>query len=345
MTLSSRPLLNTDLHQPISPPSVPVPKRALSLCFTPRPSSPVSHPVADSLPPPAPFTTLSRTSIPHHNHGFISPPKSALVSNTAPSSSCSITAAQDTCFSKCMATSSLPSSIPPFSLGHPPPIVHSPFRPPVAAHMHILAWSSPYAESVRKRDLATLPPALLASFIVSCSGSYSGSTVKAWLSGLNAWHIINQASWSGDDGHVSLARSSASSKGSLFKCSPCAPVSVEHLYVLRSSLNLSSPFNTAIWATAAVTFFGCYRLGETTVSSSQPFFSSLHCSSSTLVTFRTLPLGSSASFCIPWTKTTCSGGASVVVMSRDDDLCPVAALRNHLAVNTGAPPLVSLFGY
>jgi hypothetical protein len=54
---------------------------------------------------------------------------------------------------------------------------------------------------------------------------------------------------------------------------------------------------------------------------------------------------SSASFHIPWTKTTKELGASVVLTARNDTLCPVAALKNHLAVNSSSDHSTSLFAY
>jgi hypothetical protein len=54
----------------------------------------------------------------------------------------------------------------------------------------------------------------------------------------------------------------------------------------------------------------------------------------------------SASFRIPWTKTTKEVGASVVLTAqRDSPLCPVAALKNHITVNNSIPGSFALFAY
>ena len=55
-----------------------------------------------------------------------------------------------------------------------------------------------------------------------------------------------------------------------------APVSIEHLLTLQRALNLSNPFHAAIWAVALATFFGCRRLGETTVTSVSAFDGKYH---------------------------------------------------------------------
>ena len=118
--------------------------------------------------------------------------------------------------------------------------------------------------------------ALLCAFIGNHKGTISGKTIKSWLSGIRAWHLTNHAPWYGDDNWVQMARVSANKEGSRHKRALRAPVSIEHLLVLLSALTLSLSFHAAVWAVALVTFFGCRRLGETTVSSMSSFDPSLH---------------------------------------------------------------------
>ena len=70
-----------------------------------------------------------------------------------------------------------------------------------------------------------------------------------------------------------MARISANKEGLRHKQPLCAPVSIKHLLALRRAITISDNFHAAVWAVALVTFFGCCRLGETTVSSFDP---SLH---------------------------------------------------------------------
>ena len=64
------------------------------------------------------------------------------------------------------------------------------------------------------------------------------------------------------------------------------------------------------------------------------------------ITFRTLRDGSrSASFHIPWTKTTKEAGAQVILAGRDDMLCPCTAIQNHLNINHSIPSSASFFAY
>jgi hypothetical protein len=127
-------------------------------------------------------------------------------------------------------------------------------------------------------EVARMPAsyALLCAFIGNYKGSNSGRTIKSWLSGIRAWHLTNHAPWYGDDKWVQMARISANKEGSRHKRPLRAPVSIEHLLTLRKAINLSDHFHAAVWAVALVTFFGCRRLGETTVSSVSSFNPCLH---------------------------------------------------------------------
>ena len=190
--------------------------------------------------------------------------------------------------------------------------------------------------------------ALLCAFIGEYKGLQSGNTIRSWLAGLRSWHIMNHAPWHGDDSWVHLARTSANKEGAKHKLALRAPVSIEHLSCLRRALDLSTPFHAAVWAVALVTFFGCRRLGETTLSTAAAFDPKYHVLRSTKILFRVLRDGArSASFDIPWTKSTKEVGATVILTARrdGDPLCPVAAFQNHLHVNSSVPASSTLFAY
>ncbi|EKM74720.1 hypothetical protein AGABI1DRAFT_132977 [Agaricus bisporus var. burnettii JB137-S8] len=124
------------------------------------------------------------------------------------------------------------------------------------------------------------------------------------------------------------------------------PVTLQQLHTLRSRIKLDTPFDAAVWATALCSFFGCRRLGETTVPSAASFDPVLHCTRGAECKFSSIPSGpTSLSIHLPWTKTTRSDGFTVVLTARNDVLCPVAAFLNHLHVNFGAPADASLFAY
>ena len=165
-----------------------------------------------------------------------------------------------------------------------------------------------------------------------------------------------------------LARTSANKEGTKHKLALCAHVSIEHLSCLCCALNLSNPFHSTVWAVALVTFFGCHHLGKTTLSVATAFDPKFHVLWSTMyvyflslytadcisdlffasISFCVLFDGTrSASFAIPWTKSTKELGATVIltVCCEGDPLCLVTAFKNHLDVNASIPPSSTLFAY
>lgn len=112
---------------------------------------------------------------------------------------------------------------------------------------------------------------LLCAFIGEHKGTRAGGSIKNWISGLKAWHDINDAPWNGDHPWIKMARISANKEGTSHKRPLRAPVSIEHLLTLRNAINLSDPFHAAVWAVALCTFFGCRRLGELVVTRASAF--------------------------------------------------------------------------
>ncbi|PPQ74199.1 hypothetical protein CVT24_012718 [Panaeolus cyanescens] len=200
---------------------------------------------------------------------------------------------------------------------------------------------------ISEEDRMPASAPLLAAFVAHCKGSYEGKTISSWLSGIRYWHVINRAPWNGEDNWVNQTRASARKEGTHHRRPRRAPVSLSHLHTLLESLDISKPYDAAAWATTLTTFFGCRRLGETTVKSAATFDPAYNVLRSATINFRygSVPGSSSIDIAIPWTKTTKQEGAVIVLTSRTDVLCPVKALLNHLAVNANCPPHLSLFAY
>lgn len=163
----------------------------------------------------------------------------------------------------------------------PPPLVNSAFT---AIHSALAPnTKSTYAAGqlcftqfcdkweISEEDRMPASYSLLCAFIGEHKGLQSGNTIRSWMSGLRSWHIVNHAPWYGDDSWVKLARISANKEGTKHKRPLRAPVSIKHLSALRCTINISDPFHAAIFAVALCTFFGCRRLGETTVTTGAAF--------------------------------------------------------------------------
>ena len=194
----------------------------------------------------------------------------------------------------------------------------------------------------------------LQAFIASCSGTIGTSKLNNVLSAMALWHHIHELPWSGLDNPLTkrfkrnaIARAPADSY-----LPPHPPITLRHLEALLQSLDISLPFDAAVWATACCTFWGVCRLGENTSPSlNDPDPSHrAHRSASHVEWTSTAPPSShsppdGAHWHIPWTKTTGFVGATIIISKWDHVSCPVRALQNHLLINNSAPTDVTFFAY
>jgi hypothetical protein len=187
---------------------------------------------------------------------------------------------------------------------------------------------------------------LLAAFIAEHVGTVGGGTVKSWMSGVKAWHDVNSAPWEGDNCWVELARRTANKEGTAFRRDQRSPVTMEHMIALRAAMDLSIPFDAALWSCATAAFWGCRRLGELTVPSYKKFdlkFHVIHGAEARDVMARNS--AAATVIHIPWTKSSCKKGGQLTLTARADEFCPKAAFRNHMLVNKHVPPHTPLFAF
>ncbi|KAI1781782.1 DNA breaking-rejoining enzyme [Ganoderma leucocontextum] len=185
---------------------------------------------------------------------------------------------------------------------------------------------------------------LLASFVASWAGKVARTTVDNWLAGLAFWHTLNSATWHGD--RVLKVTCAAATKLQPPPKPKRPPVTLEHMHALRAGLDLTDAFDAAVYAVACAAFWGCRRLGELVVPSRGSFDPKKHVGRRAQVQFRDLRGGAQyATFHIPWTKTTKSAGADVILTANGDPTTPDAAIRHHLRANQAVPGAAPLFSF
>jgi len=308
--------------------------RQSSDCILPRPTRPRNsfHPFRTSFPistpcnsskrssplSPHPHTPMAETIIQPHSRSEPLPtpcihPSTRIIQPRKPQNGCSIVTSH--LRPHVAAADRLFSWDTPFGIRHrdklaeilPPPLVNSALmaiRGALAPNTKSTYGAGPlrftqFCDKWSISEEARMPAyyPLLCAFIAEHKGLQLGNTIKSWMSGLRSWHVVNHAPWYGDDEWVHLACISANKEGTKHKRPLRAPVSIKHLSALYHVIDLSNPFHAAVFAIALCTFFGCRRLGETTVSTAAAFNKQYHVLRSTDIEFRTLCDGSrSASF-------------------------------------------------
>ncbi len=173
-------------------------------------------------------------------------------------------------------------------------------------------------------------------------------TARKYLSAVGTWHIAQ--GWPSpltDSDHKCIEftlRGLARIQGGSRHKPPRPPVTLWMLAALHAVLDLTDPFDAAIWAAASCALWGMMRFGEVTVASRRAFTGALHLKWSDALMGRDLDNKPYAKLCLPAAKTAKPGEIQEVFLAQQGDLCPILALQN-LAKVVPAGPADPLFSW
>lgn len=185
---------------------------------------------------------------------------------------------------------------------------------------------------------------LIATFVAHWCGIVARSTIDTWLAGLAFWHALNGAPW--PTGRLIRITCAAAIKLQPTPKPKRPPVTVGHLRALHKHLDLSNTFDTAVFATACMLFWGVRRLGELTVPSANGFNPERHVARKAKLRLRTTAKGINFyTLTLPWSKTTNVAGLDITFTDCDDITSPVLALTQHLLLNTHIPSIAPFMAY
>jgi hypothetical protein len=174
------------------------------------------------------------------------------------------------------------------------------------------------------------------TFISSCAGSYSGSTLANYFYAIRAWHTLHGAPWL-----MNSTEMRAVLDGAAILAPPASrrpkrsPMTVPIIISLASILDLSKPLDAAVFACLTTTFYTAARLGEFTLPTLKAFVPSDHVKPSDVLGGQDRHGLRVTVFNLPRTKVA-TNGEQVFWAAQSDASDPQAALANHFAVNN--PP-------
>ncbi|CAD6897561.1 unnamed protein product, partial [Tilletia laevis] len=210
---------------------------------------------------------------------------------------------------------------------------------------HFLAWCEDRGVDEELRCPAS--EELLTRFVAAQAGFYSGDYIAKMISAVGAWHKMFGVPWCFVSGSsLSLAlRGAAAMTPASSKRPPRDPYTPAYLRAIKPHFDLRDTKDLAVWACALCAFWGLARIGEVTVPTQKTYDPAVHISRAGWALRPPSP-GSTAAgtLRLPWTKTTRSAGAVVVLSVQDVDLCPVSALSAHLTTSA-LPDSSALFAY
>jgi hypothetical protein len=166
------------------------------------------------------------------------------------------------------------------------------------------------------------------------ASAYSGKTISNYLHGVRAWHILHSIPWHLDKGEMdTMLRAADKLTPNSSKRKKRQPYTPDFIRVVRQQMNLSDPFDAAVFACLTTCFYASARLGEFTVRTLKSFNPNAH------VTTRNLSYEQDRNnlkvtvLHLPRTKMAGNEGEDVYWASQEGDTDPSAALQNHLRIN------------
>ena len=201
-------------------------------------------------------------------------------------------------------------------------------------------------KDIAEQHRALADPMVLTSFIPMLAGTYAGSTVKNFVYGVQAWHIIHGSMWKIDAIHLQTfltARKKLAPPDT--RKGEKVPWSIKYLKRICQGLNQRSPKDAAMLACLTTAFWGIARVGEVTVPDAQGFKASLHVKPAD-VHFDVQDKNGlvQMEFHLPWTKSAREQGKKIYWAQQNGPSDLKVALTHHLKVNK--PPVNRhLFAY
>ncbi|KAJ7820876.1 hypothetical protein B0H14DRAFT_2832963 [Mycena olivaceomarginata] len=180
---------------------------------------------------------------------------------------------------------------------------------------------------------------LIAAFIASIAGAYSGKTIANYVYGVRAWHILHGAPWV-VDGHELEALLSGATRltPATSKRKKRLPYTVDLIVKIRRHLDLDIPLHASVYSCLTTTFWAAGRVGEFTVKTLTAFDPMKHVKPADVADTVDRNGLKMTEFNLPVTKSAPEGEkASWAKQGGDAD--PKTALNNHLTDGKKHKPL------
>ncbi|KAF9525830.1 hypothetical protein CPB83DRAFT_908917 [Crepidotus variabilis] len=186
---------------------------------------------------------------------------------------------------------------------------------------------------------------VMASFIATIAGAYSGKSISNYVQGVRAWHILHGVEWKmKDDEIATMLKAADKATPSGARRPRRTPYTIDFIISIRNHLNLSDPLHAAVYACLTTTFYSAARLGEFTVPRLDAFDPDRHVKPSDVTTEVDRQGLKSTVFHLPTTKASPITGEDVSWSTQSGLTNPEVALAHHLQLNE-PPPAGALFAY
>ncbi|GLB40122.1 hypothetical protein LshimejAT787_0706320 [Lyophyllum shimeji] len=185
---------------------------------------------------------------------------------------------------------------------------------------------------------------LISAFISALTGAFAGKTIRNYVYGVRAWHVVHRIRWRPNDDELDLLLKAAD------KLTPASskrkkrlPYTVQFMLQLREQMDPDDPFDMAVFACLVCLFYSASRVGEFTVRRLDAFDESIHVTQRCLRRDQDRNGKKVTVLRLPRTKSA-PDGEDVYWSAQNGLTDPEAALDRHLELNQ--PPVDGhLFAY
>ncbi|KAJ3835481.1 hypothetical protein F5878DRAFT_543078, partial [Lentinula raphanica] len=179
---------------------------------------------------------------------------------------------------------------------------------------------------------------LLQSWIATMAGTYAGTSVKNYVHGLKAWHIMHGIEWTIDKaGLDTIIRGAESLQPEKSKRKKWIPFTENYIEQILGEFNLDDPFDAACGACLTTGFYCAARVGELTVPTLKAFNPRKHVTTSQIRRATDRNGFETTVIHVPSTKTSQIEGEDIYFSRQLNAADPERWLNNHLAVNKPEP--------
>ena len=190
------------------------------------------------------------------------------------------------------------------------------------------------ASAIPAANQMPVMPTILKAFVATLVGEYLALTIKIYINGVRARHIIHSLSWQGQDIELkALYKATHSLASASSKKSPQEPWTKNFIIKIHSQLNLNDPIDAAVYACLTTSFYSTSQLGEFTQKKLKDFDARVHISPRNVHQDIDRHGYECVVFHLPSTKLAQHKGEDVSWARQDDVSDPEAAYDNHRQVN------------
>ncbi|KAJ3909944.1 hypothetical protein F5879DRAFT_790487 [Lentinula edodes] len=186
---------------------------------------------------------------------------------------------------------------------------------------------------------------LLNAWISTMPGHYAGTSVKNYVHGVRAWHIIHGVQWKTDKNSFdTMIHGAERLQPERSRRKKRMPFTHEYIAKLLEDFNTSDPFDAACGACLTTSFYCAARVGELPVPNLKDFTPDKYITSAHVRKARDRNGFETTILHIPHTKSNQLEGEDIYFSKQLGSTDPESLFLNHLAVNKPSPT-EHLFAY